>query len=70
MGGGECVVVLGHVVLIHVDRAVLTDGRLDLRDVGRPGRMGGTEYVRSDDVIDVAGAQPAAAEAVTDYVFE
>jgi flavin reductase (DIM6/NTAB) family NADH-FMN oxidoreductase RutF len=71
MGGGDCALVLGRVVRIHLHPSVFADGRLDLSAVGQTGRMGGTEYVRTDDAFRLHDLRPpVAADTVTDYVYE
>jgi flavin reductase (DIM6/NTAB) family NADH-FMN oxidoreductase RutF len=71
MGGGDCWLVLGRVVRIHVDSEAWVDGRLDLSAFHHTGRMGGTEYVRTNDQIrlaDLHGALEAPAQA--DYHYQ
>jgi len=43
---------LGEVVRFHVDDALLTDGRIDMRKVDAVGRLGGPYYTRID-LLDV-----------------
>jgi flavin reductase (DIM6/NTAB) family NADH-FMN oxidoreductase RutF len=71
MGGGDCALVLGRVVRIHLHQSVYRDGRLDLSPVGQTGRMGGTEYVRTDDTFRLGELrEPVPEQPVTDYVYE
>ena len=43
--GDDNAVVFGRVVGIHIDHAVLVDGRVDINRVAPIGRLGGTQYV-------------------------
>jgi flavin reductase (DIM6/NTAB) family NADH-FMN oxidoreductase RutF len=71
MGGGDCWLVLGRVVRIHVDPSAWVDGRLDLSAFHHTGRMGGTEYVRTDDQIRLSDLGEALdAPAQTDYRYQ
>jgi flavin reductase (DIM6/NTAB) family NADH-FMN oxidoreductase RutF len=71
MGGGDCALVLGRVVRIHIHPSVMAGGRLDLSAVGMTGRMGGTEYVRTDDSFRLHELrEPVPAAPVVDYVYE
>ena len=42
-------VVIGRVVLLHIDEAVLTDGQIDPEKLDTIGRMGGEGYTRTRD---------------------
>jgi flavin reductase (DIM6/NTAB) family NADH-FMN oxidoreductase RutF len=71
-GGGETHLVIGAVVAVNVADELVVDGRLDMSSVARTGRMAGTQYVRTDDVL-VIGAEAAAERQrayATDYLFE
>lgn len=66
-GGG--VLVIGEVVAIHVDDENLKEGRIDRNSLDLIGRMGGMQYARTRDRIELArpdatGALPAAPEKV------
>ena len=46
---GSGTIIVGRIVLVHVDDAVLTDGKLDYDKYTTIGRMGGMEYTRTRD---------------------
>jgi len=48
VGGGA--VVIGRVVLIHVDESVLTNGKVDYKLYRPVGRLGGMDYSRTRDL--------------------
>jgi flavin reductase (DIM6/NTAB) family NADH-FMN oxidoreductase RutF len=71
MGDGDGTLVLGRVVRIHLHPDVFADGRLDLSAAGHTGRMGGTEYTRTDDTFRLGDLQPPGdAESLTAYAYE
>ena len=43
-GGGA--IVVGEIVMIHIDDAVVTDGKLDAGLLGPVARLGGMEYAK------------------------
>lgn len=48
-GAGGATLVIGEIVLFHVDDAVLTDGKVDPALLQAVGRMGGMDYTRTRD---------------------
>jgi flavin reductase (DIM6/NTAB) family NADH-FMN oxidoreductase RutF len=71
MGDGDGALVLGRVVRIHLHPDVLSGGRPDLSAAGHTGRMGGTEYTRTDDTFRLDDLRsPAEVEHATDYAYE
>jgi flavin reductase (DIM6/NTAB) family NADH-FMN oxidoreductase RutF len=46
-GGGS--LVIGRIVLLHVDDRILTDGKVDYQHYHPLGRLGGMEYSRTRD---------------------
>lgn len=46
---GSGTIIVGRIVLVHVDDSVLTDGKLDYEKYTTIGRMGGMEYTRTRD---------------------
>jgi len=58
--GGNLVV--GRVVLMHVDESVLDGRRVDPARLGAVGRMGGSGYVRTRDVFDLPRGRAALGE--------
>jgi flavin reductase (DIM6/NTAB) family NADH-FMN oxidoreductase RutF len=46
---GSGTIVVGRIVMIHVDDAMLTDGKIDYEKYHPIGRMGGMEYTRTRD---------------------
>ena len=46
---GGSTLVLGEVERVHVDDAVATDGRLDVRKLDAVGRLSGSQYARTSD---------------------
>lgn len=44
-GGGRNVIIVGRVLGIHIDDAVMTDGRIDVNKVRPLGRLGYSDYV-------------------------
>ncbi|MQA81829.1 MAG: flavin reductase family protein [Streptosporangiales bacterium] len=71
-GGGETHLVIGQVIAIDVVDELIVDGRLDMSSVARTGRMAGTQYVRTNDVL-VLGAAAAGTRQrayATDYLFD
>jgi flavin reductase (DIM6/NTAB) family NADH-FMN oxidoreductase RutF len=46
---GSGTIIVGRIVMIHVDDAVLTDGKIDYERLHLIGRMGGMEYTRTRD---------------------
>ena len=48
--------VLGEVVLFHVDDAILKDGVVDAQLLGAVGRLGFNQYAIVRDVVDLSGA--------------
>jgi flavin reductase (DIM6/NTAB) family NADH-FMN oxidoreductase RutF len=51
-GGGA--LVIGEIVAIHIDDAHLKDGRIDRNSLDLIGRMGGLQYTRTRDRIELA----------------
>jgi flavin reductase (DIM6/NTAB) family NADH-FMN oxidoreductase RutF len=50
-GGGS--LVIGEIVFLHVDEALIKDGRLDANALDLVGRMGGTQYSRTTERFDM-----------------
>lgn len=48
-GAGGGTIVVGRIVLIHVDESILTNGKVDYELYHPLGRMGGMEYARTRD---------------------
>lgn len=48
-GVGGAALVIGEIVMIHVDDAVLNEGKVDPDRLAAVGRMGGMEYTRTRD---------------------
>jgi len=46
---GSGTIVVGRIVLVHVDDSIVTDGRVDYERYHPIGRMGGMEYARTRD---------------------
>ncbi|HET6462837.1 MAG TPA: flavin reductase family protein [Candidatus Krumholzibacteria bacterium] len=46
---GSGTIIVGRIVLVHIDDSVLTDGKLDYEKYHTIGRMGGMEYTRTRD---------------------
>ena len=46
---GGSVLILGEVVHVHVDEAVLTDGQIDINNLETVGRLSGSQYASTDD---------------------
>jgi flavin reductase (DIM6/NTAB) family NADH-FMN oxidoreductase RutF len=71
MGDGDGTLVLGRVVRIHLHPDVFSGGRLDLAAAGHTGRMGGTEYARTQDTFRLRDLRPAGdVAAPTEYAYE
>jgi flavin reductase (DIM6/NTAB) family NADH-FMN oxidoreductase RutF len=51
-GGGA--LVIGEIVALHIDDAYLKDGRVDRNSLDLVGRMGGLQYTRTRDRIELA----------------
>ena len=49
VGNKGAVLVIGEVVMFHIDERVVADGEVDARLLKAVGRMGGQEYTRTDD---------------------
>lgn len=58
-GGG--VLVIGEIAAIHLDDAHLKDSRIDRNSLDLIGRMGGIQYTRTRDRIEVARPDPTGA---------
>lgn len=50
---GNCFLVVGEVVLVHVDDAVMTEGRIDAVKLDTVGRLGGELYAPLGEVVKV-----------------
>lgn len=48
-GAGGGTIVVGRILLIHVDESILTDGKVDYELYHPLGRMGGMDYARTRD---------------------
>jgi flavin reductase (DIM6/NTAB) family NADH-FMN oxidoreductase RutF len=71
MGGGECHLVIGRVLVIQVADELVIDGGIDMSRVNRTGRMAGTQYVRTDDRLTVGVLKDERERAfATDYLFD
>lgn len=68
-GGGETAVIFGKVVGINALDEYVVDGRLDLREAPRVGRLAGVQYADIKDVFRPEAVSKEQ-EAVTDYLFE
>ncbi|HKZ23559.1 MAG TPA: flavin reductase family protein [Thermoplasmata archaeon] len=47
------IVFFGEAVRLHVDDAVMTEGRVDIHKVRAIGRLGGSQYCRTQDVFEM-----------------
>lgn len=72
VGSGDCALTIGRVMRIHVDSRLLDGERVDCTGAGLVGRMGGTEYVRTDDSFTLPGLQAPGDDdmSVPRYVYE
>lgn len=46
---GAATIIVGHILRVHVDDAIVTDGKVDYEKFHPIGRMGGMEYTRTRD---------------------